>query len=126
MEKAKLDLDFIRNQYPVYQNPETASWAMFENAGGSYVPAQVIDRLTHFFNFTKVQPYGLFESSVEAGQIMDQGYDGMAKLLNADEDDLTLGPSTTLNFYVLAQAVRPTRNPGDEIIVTNQDHEAKK
>ena len=48
----------------------------------------------------------------------------MAKLLNADEDDLTLGPSTTLNFYVLAQAVRPTLNPGNEIIVTNQDHEA--
>ncbi len=33
-----LDLDFIRSQYPVFANPETARWAMFENAGGSYVP----------------------------------------------------------------------------------------
>lgn len=124
MKKSKLDLDFIRKQYPAYQNTDTASWAMFENAGGSYVPAPVIDRLTNFFKLTKVQPYGLFESSIEAGHAMDQGYDCMAKLLNADEDDLTLGPSTTLNLYVLAQAVRPTLNPGDEIIVTNQDHEA--
>ena len=124
MIKIKLDLDFIRKQYPVFQNPDTASWAMFENAGGSYVPAQVIDRLIHFFKYTKVQPYGLFESSIEAGHAMDQGYDCMAKLLNADEDDLTLGPSTTHNFYVMAHAVRPTLKPGDVVIVTNQDHEA--
>lgn len=98
--------------------------AFFENAGGSYVPRQVIDRLSHFFQFTKVQPYGPFPSSIAAGEAMDDGYRCIAELLNADEDELTLGPSTTLNFYVLAQAIRPTLKAGDEIIVTNQDHEA--
>ena len=47
-----LDLEFIRAQYPVFSNPETARWAMFENAGGAYVPRQVIDRLHEFFQFT--------------------------------------------------------------------------
>ncbi|MCP3950684.1 MAG: aminotransferase class V-fold PLP-dependent enzyme, partial [Desulfobacterales bacterium] len=120
----KLDLDFIRSQYPVFQNPKTARWAMFENAGGSYVPRQVTRRLHDFFQYTKVQPYGLFESSIKAGEAMDAGYSAMAGLLNCDPDALTLGPSTTMNFYVLAQAIRPTLKPGDEIIVTNQDHEA--
>jgi len=119
-----LDLDFIRSQYPVFQNPDTARWAMFENAGGSYVPKQVIDRLHDFFRYTKVQPYGLFDSSVVAGEAMDAGYRAMAGLLNCDPDELTLGPSTTMNFYVLAQAIRPLLEPGDEIVVTNQDHEA--
>jgi len=119
-----LDFDFIRSQYPVFKNPETARWAMFENAGGSYVPRQVTDRLQDFFQFTKVQPYGLFEASVAAGEAMDEGYQAMADLLNCDPNELTLGPSTTMNFYVLAQAIRPTLKPGDEIIVTNQDHEA--
>jgi cysteine desulfurase family protein (TIGR01976 family) len=119
-----LDIDFIRAQYPVFQDPDTARWAMFENAGGSYVPRQVTDRLHDFFQYTKVQPYGLFESSVKAGEAMDAGYRAMAGLLNCDPDELTLGPSTTMNFYVLAQAVRPLLRPGDEIIVTNQDHEA--
>ena len=50
------DLDFIRSQYPVFSNPDTARWAMFENAGGSYVPRQVVDRLHDFFQYTKVQP----------------------------------------------------------------------
>ena len=119
-----LDLDFVRSQYSVFANPDTARWAMFENAGGSYVPKQVIDRLHDFFQYTKVQPYGLFESSVRAGEAMDAGYKAVAGMLNCDPDEITLGPSTTLNFYVLAQAIRPLLKPGDEIIVTNQDHEA--
>ena len=69
-----LDLSFVRSQYPVFQNPETARWAFFENAGGSYVPYQVIDRLNHFFKFTKVQPYGLYAPSVEAGEAMEAAY----------------------------------------------------
>ena len=120
----QIDVDFIRSQYPVFTNPDTARWAMFENAGGSYVPQQVTDRLMHFFNYTKVQPYGLFESSVAAGKAMDAGYTCMAGMINADAEELTLGPSTTLNCYVLAQAFRPALQPGDEIVVTNQDHEA--
>ncbi|RLC02815.1 MAG: cysteine desulfurase [Deltaproteobacteria bacterium] len=119
-----LDLDYIRSQYPVFSNPATARWAMFENAGGSYVPAQVIDRLNDFFQFTKVQPYGPFEASIAAGEAMDDGYNVLAGLLNCDPDELTMGPSTSMNTYVLAQAVRPTLRPGDEIVVTNQDHEA--
>lgn len=119
-----IDLDFIRSQYPVFSNPDTARWAMFENAGGSYVPRQVIDRLNDFFKFTKVQPYGPFEASIAAGKAMDAAYRCMAALLNADAEELTLGPSTTMNFYVLAQAAAPLLGPGDEIIVTNQDHEA--
>jgi len=119
-----IDLDFIRSQYPVFSNPDTARWAMFENAGGSYVPRQVADRLHDFFRYTKVQPYGRFESSIKAGEAMEAGYRAMAGLLNCHPDELTLGPSTTMNFYVLAQAIRPLLKPGDEIIVTNQDHEA--
>jgi len=120
----RLDHNFVRNQYPVFQNPETAQWAFFENAGGSYVPRQVIERLEHFFKYTKVQPYGLFASSVAAGEAMEESYGCVAELLNTDPDQLTFGPSTTLNFYVLAQAFRPNLKAGDEIIVTNQDHEA--
>jgi len=119
-----LAIDFVRRQFPAFQAPETARWAFFENAGGSYVPRQVIDRLTYFFQYTKVQPYGPFPSSAAAGEAMEAGYRAVAELLNAEADDLTLGPSTTLNCYVLAQALRPLLQSGDEIIVTNQDHEA--
>jgi cysteine desulfurase family protein (TIGR01976 family) len=117
-------IDFVRRQFSVYQAPEIADWAFFENAGGAYAPRQVVDRLIHFCKYTKVQPYGPFPASVAAGDAMDEGYRAMADLLNAEVDEVTLGPSTTMNCYILAQAVRPMLKPGDEIIVTNQDHEA--
>jgi hypothetical protein len=80
----KRDTGFIRSQYPVFQNPGTARWAMFENAGGSYVPRQVTGRLHDFFRYTKVQPYGLCASSIRAGEAMDAGYGATAGPLHAE------------------------------------------
>lgn len=42
--KEGLDLDFIRRQFPPLGN----GWAFFENAGGSYVPQSVIDRVRSY------------------------------------------------------------------------------
>jgi selenocysteine lyase/cysteine desulfurase len=39
-------------------------------------------------------------------------------------DELHFGPSTSQNTYVVAQALRQELKPGEEVIVTNQDHEA--
>jgi len=48
----------------------------------------------------------------------------MSAWLNVGEDELHFGPSTSQNSYVIAQALRQELEPGDEVIVTNQDHEA--
>lgn len=122
--KISLDTDFVRSQFPAFQAEESRDWIFFENAGGAYVPATVIDRLKRFFVAHKVQPYGSFALSRIAGEEMDESYRAIAELLHAEIDEVTLGPSTTLNFYVLAQGLRHLLNPGDEIVVTNQDHEA--
>jgi len=120
----ELDLDFVRGQFPAFADPQTRDWAFFENAGGSYVPATVISRLQRFFVEHKVQPYGAFALSKQAGEEMDESYAAIAELINAAPEEITIGPSTTLNLYVLAQSLRHLLRPGDEIIVTNQDHEA--
>ena len=55
---------------------------------------------------------------------MDEARRRLSAMLGVDEDELSFGPSTTQNTYVLAQAFAETLAPGDAIIVTNQDHEA--
>lgn len=55
---------------------------------------------------------------------MDDSYQRIAAYLNVTADEVNFGPSTTQNVYVLAQAFRAGWSDGDEIIVTNQDHEA--
>lgn len=119
-----LDVDFCRRQFPSFSHEPTAKWAFFENAGGSYVPATVCDWLDRCFREYKVQPYGSSAMSVRLGEEMDSAHKRMADLINARDEDVTFGPSTTLNVYVLAQAMKSLLREGDEIIVTNQDHEA--
>ena len=119
-----LDLAFVRSQFPAFAEPSLKDWAFFENAGGSYACGPVIERLNRFYCETKVQPYGPFPASRRAGEEMDAARTRLAGYLNVAEDEVHFGPSTTQNTYVLAQAFREILAPGDEIVVTNQDHEA--
>jgi selenocysteine lyase/cysteine desulfurase len=43
-----LDLDFVKAQFPAFTDPLSAKWSFFENAGGSYVPYNVIKHLNDF------------------------------------------------------------------------------
>ncbi len=95
-----------------------------ENAGGSYACRQTIERLHDFYTKTKVQPYAPYPAAIAGGQQMDQAHARLAALMNVDEDELQIGPSTTQNTYVLAHAFRAIWSEGDEIVVTDQDHEA--
>src|SRR3546814_13533314 len=54
---------------------------------------------------------------------MDEARARLAGYLNVATDEVHFGPSTSQNSYVLAQAFRQMLRPGDEIVVTNQDHE---
>jgi selenocysteine lyase/cysteine desulfurase len=120
----QLDSTFIRSQFPSFAEPSLKGWGFFENAGGSYTCKQVISRLTHYYTQTKVQPYYGYPASQAAGAAMDESYQRMASYLNVGEDEVHFGPSTSQNVYVLAQAFRGLWDKGDEIIVSNQDHEA--
>jgi cysteine desulfurase family protein (TIGR01976 family) len=121
---SSLDLDYVRAQFPAFGEPSLAGFAHFENAGGSFACGQAIAALKTFYRRTKVQPYYAFEPSATAGARMDSAQRRLAEWLQVDRDDLHLGPSTSQNTYVLAQAFRRYLQPGDEVIVTNQDHEA--
>jgi cysteine desulfurase family protein (TIGR01976 family) len=121
---ARLDVEFARSQFPAFSEPSLAGFAHFENAGGSYASRQTVEALDRYYRQTKVQPYYAFAPSAKAGALMDSGKARLAAWLNVEPDEMHLGPSTSQNTYVLAQAFRKHLAPGDEIIVTNQDHEA--
>ena len=124
LENIKLDIDYVRSQFPAFNDPLSKDWSFFENAGGSYVPKNVIDKLTEFMTSTKVQPYAEYPMSKIAGDNMDTATDLFAKMINAKTNEILIGGSTSINLYVLSNALKKYISSGDEIIVTNQDHEA--
>ena len=119
------DLNFVRSLFyafdptnPLYQK------AFFENAGGSFPCKFVVDKLTKFYETTKVQPYGYFTGSIEAGEEMDKSTEKLAQLLRVPTNNLHVGPSTSQNTYVLANALRLSKIKRKTLIVSNQDHES--
>ena len=80
----------------------------------------MIDRVNEYMNDSQVQPNWGFESSVRATDRIKRGKQAMAEFINADPGEIVLGPSTTLNVYLMTQALRSWWKAGDEIIVTGE------
>lgn len=119
-EPTTLDLDFVRSHFPAL----ASGWALFDNAGGSVPPATVIDRVADYMSRYGVQLGASYQLSAEATERVAAGRRAAATLINAAPDEVMLGGSTTINTFTLARAIAPWFSPGDELVVTNLDHEA--
>lgn len=124
MTTLPLDPQRIRALFPAFAEPSLQGQAFFENAGGSYTASAVLNRLDHYYRATKVQPYGVYAASAEAGEAMNLAFERMAQAFNVTPDWIHFGPSTSANTYILAHAFADWLKPGDAVVVTNQDHEA--
>ena len=116
-----LDIEFTRSQFPAFDQPSDSSF--FENAGGSFPVRHTVEALAHWYP-KKVQPYSPFAGSRDLGVAMDTSRSRWAEALGVAVGEVMFGPSTSANTYVLSHALSALINPGDEVIVTNQDHEA--
>lgn len=115
-----LDTDFVRRSFPAL----ATEWALFDNAGGSVPARQVIERTTDYMSRIAVQLGASYELSMAASAAVEEGRRAAARLVGAEASEIVLGPSSSALALRLAVALRPTWSDGDEIVVTNLDHEA--
>ena len=114
-----LDVTFARAHFPALTN----DWALFDNAGGSVPLVGVIERVHDYMSRWQVQLGATYHHSATATALVAGGPRAMARLVNASADEIVLGPSSTMNVRTLSRALLPLFSPGDEIVVTNLDHE---
>ncbi|MDB5894215.1 MAG: cysteine desulfurase-like protein [Rhodoferax sp.] len=118
---SKLNLAHIRAEFPAL-NDEVA---YLDNAGGSQVLRRVADRVRDYLLTSAVQLGASYAQSQDAGSKVLAARRSVAELINAPYDDeVVMGGSTTSLMFQLTSAIMPTVRPGDEIIVTDTDHEA--
>jgi len=115
-----LDLDWVRARFPAL----SSELAFFDNAGGSAACAPVIERVQAHVERSMVQLGGTHPWSQDATQKVAAGHEAAATLLGGATEDVALTPSTTASMARLAAAFAPALEPGDEIVVTDLDHEA--
>ena len=116
-----LDIDYVRSQFPAL----SSGYAYLDNAGGSAVLKPVAERITDYLLNSAVQLGASYSESVEAGARVMKARESVAQLINARyPEECVMGGSTTHLLQILCRAIAPSIQPGDEIVVTNCDHEA--
>ena len=116
-----LNLDQIRAEFPAL----AGDTVFLDNAGGSQVLRRVADRVRDYLLTSSVQLGASYADSQRAGEKVLAARRAVAELINAlHDDEVVMGGATTALMFVLTQALRLGVKPGDEIIVTNTDHES--
>ncbi len=109
---------------PRREGPELA---FLDGPGGSQVPRAVIDAIAEFYATCNVNTHGNFPPSREVDRRMDRARAAVAAFLGAASGDcISFGQNmTTLNF-ALSAAIGRTLEAGDEVLITQLDHEANR
>ena len=117
-----LDLNFVRNQFPAL----AGDFIFMDNAGGSQAAKSVAERINDYLLNSNVQLGASYEISRIATARVNEAPQMTAQFINAkDPSEIIIGPSTTLLIRLIASSLSQSiLKSGDEIIVTNCDHEA--
>jgi selenocysteine lyase/cysteine desulfurase len=117
-----------RKDFPALaRTPEGLRLAYLDGPGGSQVPQVVIDALGDFYATCNVNTHGNFWPSQEVDRRMAAARAALAAFLGAENAGcISFGQNmTTLNF-ALSAAIGHTLKPGDEVLITQLDHEANR
>jgi len=121
LSSSALDLSAIRSEFPALAQ----DFVFLDNAGGSQVLTRVADRVRDYLLTSSVQLGASYAHSQAAGAKVLQARQSVARLINAAHDEeVVMGGATTALMFQLIQAILPQVRPGDEVILTNTDHEA--
>jgi cysteine desulfurase family protein (TIGR01976 family) len=123
---APLDSAWVRRQFPslalrVAEHPVI----YFDNPAGTQVPDRVIARVTKHFMQGNANAHGDFLTSRRTDAIVSQARSLSAAFLGARSPaEIAFGPNMTTLTYSLSRILARNWSPGDEVIVTDLDHDA--
>jgi cysteine desulfurase family protein (TIGR01976 family) len=111
-------LNRIHNGYPI---------AYLDGPGGTQVPQQVIDEMVKYYTTCNANHDGKFVTSVESDRIIEESRQSMAVMLNAESgNNISFGANMTTLTFSLSKAIGRMFKPGEEILITQLDHEANR
>ncbi len=117
----ELDPAWVRRQFPAL----AGDFVFMDNAGGSQILATVVERIRDYLLTTNVQLGATYEVSRASTARVAEGVRAMAEYVSAEgPEEILIGSSTSMLLRVLAICLGRTWHPGDEVIVTDCDHEA--
>ncbi|MEU6263987.1 cysteine desulfurase-like protein [Saccharopolyspora shandongensis] len=115
------DVEKIRAQYPALADGR----AWLDGAAGTQVPQSVIEAVSDAYRVGTSNVGGPYVSSRRSAGIVAEARAAVADLVGApDPGCVAFGPSMTALTYRFADVFAAGWRPGDEIVVTQLDHDA--
>ncbi len=99
----------------------------FDGPAGSQVPRQVIKSIGLHYERSNANTGGAFLTSTETDKLLDEARATVAEFLGAtDGSTISFGANMTTLNYSLSRAIGRALRKGDEIVITQLDHEANR
>lgn len=120
------DLEAIRSQYPALALTDNGTRRIyFDNPAGTQVPVCVAAAVADCLMTKSANLGGYFASSLDADRVVQSARDAMADFLNApSSDEIIFGQNMTTITLHLSRSIGRSLRPGDEIILSQMDHDA--
>ncbi len=118
----------IRLQFPALQRIHNGKKLVFlDGPAGVQVPHVVIDSISNYYKTSNANSHGAFITTKETDIVIDDTRSNVATFLGAEgPHTISFGQNmTTLNFS-LSQAIGRALQAGDEILITQLDHESNR
>jgi cysteine desulfurase family protein (TIGR01976 family) len=101
--------------------------AFLDGPGGTQVPNAVIEAMADCYRNRNVNTHGNFPPSAELDERMLEARSAIADLLGAAGPELiSIGQNMTTLAFALSRAIGRTIHAGDEVLITQLDHEANR
>ncbi|CAN5775456.1 cysteine desulfurase-like protein [soil metagenome] len=119
-------LSRLRNDFPALQRTIGGRPpAFFDGPAGSQVPRQVIDAVAGYMANQNANTGGAFRTSLETEEMLERARQRVAAFLGAqDAAEVVFGGNMTSLTFALSRSMRRQWSSGDEVIVTDLDHQA--
>jgi len=99
----------------------------FDGPGGSQVPDLVIDGVSGYYKNSNANSHGQFITAKETDVVIDTARLNIAYFLGAEgPETISIGQNMTTLNYALSVGLGRLFHRGDEIVITQLDHEANR
>mgnify|MGYP000885555426 FL=1 len=127
MDNFKFNIDYVREQFPCMSKTVNGHSAAFlDGPGGSQVPRSVVEKISDYLYYHNANAHGVFVTSEESDRLFWDARVAVADFLNCEPREVAFGANSSSNNFKLAFGLLRDMEPGDEVIITEIDHEGNR
>ena len=122
------NLNHYRQDFPSLNREHNGRPLVYlDGPAGSQIPQSVINAISDYYKTCNANTHGQFVTTHETDVVMARARNRMADFLGAEgQETISFGHNMTTLCFSLSRAIGRTLKAGDEVLITELDHEANR